>query len=141
MCCGWLAEDPVLAAHTAVPCTGATKCSRGHHMGRNRHPGWQKSAGYLFKARKQYSRQRCKPTTRLQGVITKNTSKYRNSSSKDPIIGSYAKKIKNVKTSTALTSPHLLQMAHIFCKWHTSSANDTHLLQMAHIFCKWHTSL
>jgi hypothetical protein len=82
-------------------------------MGRNRHPGWHKSAGFLFKAREQYSRQSCKSTTRLHGVMTKNTSKYRNSSSKDPIIGSYAKIIKNVKTSTVLISPHLLQMAHI----------------------------
>ena len=118
LCCGWLAQDPVLAVHTAVPCTGATRCSRGHHKGRNRHPGWQvftnitqKSAGSFFKAREKYSRQRCKPTTRLHGVITQNTYKYRNSSSNDPLIGNYAKKKKDKE---------LLEIRLIFCKWHTS---------------------
>ena len=73
-------------------------------MGRNRHPDLQvvtsitqKLEGSFFKASEQYSRQRRKPITRLHGVITQNTSKYRNSSSKDPIIQSYAKKLKNVK--------------------------------------------
>ena len=39
-------------------------------------------------------------TTRLHCIITQNTSKDRNSSSKDPLIGNYAKKTENVKTST-----------------------------------------
>ena len=68
-------------------------------MGRDRHLGWyvvtnvaQKPTGSFFQARELYSRQRCKTTTTLHSVITQNTSKNRKSSSKDPLIGSNAKK-------------------------------------------------